>query len=300
MENNTTALVDMSSVTDLADRLADFLPGARDLPKEARMTLAQIGLMHRLDPFTGEIWAIPQRDRNSGQVIGFSIMVGIAGWRASAHRSGEYWGRRFEKCSEEERGWLGAGPKDLAIKCIIARRKTGEHPVEFDGFGLYRQGERTKMNPLQCVRYRAERDAMKAAFPISLNIGNAKVQIVDDNGEVINGDSDHGPDLASLELYEASQEHPPIEAEVRQVAPDPKTEKPASIDGAVATEWKAAVKQLAADVPYYAYDSGDPNLYLLVHAAAACGYEKVTADNLPSVIADLKQRASEQTMEVPA
>jgi hypothetical protein len=180
---------DRAEVGELAQRIFDFLPGARDVPPEGRLALAQIAIAHGLDPFTGEVWAIPQRNRN-GEVIGFRLMVGIAGWRAHAHRSSEYCGRVFRDCTPEERAALGAGSGDLAVRCIITRRKTGQHAMQFDGYGLFRRGEATKMNPLQAVRLRAERDAMKASFPLSLSVGvAAPVSIVDETGEVIDGEA---------------------------------------------------------------------------------------------------------------
>lgn len=324
--SNSIPFVAIEKVNDLANRLAEFLPGARDLPKEARLTLAQIGLMHSLDPFTGEIWAIPQKERETGRIVGFSIMVGIAGWRASAHRSGEYWGRTFRECTPEERAALGAGPKDLALRCIVMRRRTGSHPVEFDGYGIYRQGERTKMNPLQCVRYRAERDAMKAAFPISLNVAGAKVNIVDDNGEIINGDVRHGPDWDALSRYDDdTQQHQPIDAEMAQApgAPDepenpvpssteattttaepshtpaPQPRKPASIAPSIVKRWKEIVTALAAEIPYYRYDNGEPNLYRVVLSAGQMGYADINESNFAAVLKDLKQHAIEQTADVP-
>jgi hypothetical protein len=121
------------------------------------------------------------------------------------------------------------------------RRRTGEHPVEFDGYGIYRQGERTKMNPLQCVRYRAERDAMKAAFPISLNIHGEKVSVVDDNGEIINGDVDHrpGPDLTGLAAYDASEPVTyPEHAEIIVVEP-----------AHGAAEYEALLSEAPSDMP---------------------------------------------------
>jgi len=179
------------SVSELAQRILDFLPGAKDVPAEGRLALAQIALAHGLDPFLGEVWAIPQRERETNRVIGFQLMIGIAGWRAHAHRSGSYAGRVFQLCTPEERKMLGCLPDDLAMKCIITRRAAGQHPMNFDGYGIFRTGkERTKMNPLQCVRTRAERDAMKSAFPLGLSGGmmGAPVRVVDEGtGEIIDG-----------------------------------------------------------------------------------------------------------------
>ena len=40
--------------------------------------------------------------------------------------------------SDEERKWLAAGPNDLVVRCIVMRRKTGQHAAEFDGYGVAR------------------------------------------------------------------------------------------------------------------------------------------------------------------
>lgn len=213
MENALTVRdemqVDRNKVNDLADRIAEFLPQSKSLPKDTRLAIAQIALAHRLDPFLGDIWAIPERvkdDDGRWNTTGYRIMIGISAWRRAAQESGEYWGRHFEKCTDEERKWLGAGPNDLTIRCIIYRRKTGQKAAEFDGFGIFKQGEKSKMNPLQCVRLRAERDALKGAFPIGFGGGAIKVGVADDSGEEINGEIDHGPkwDVITTDQREAS------------------------------------------------------------------------------------------------
>lgn len=221
MDSEITALANIDKVNDLANRIAEFLPQSRALPKDTRLTISQIALAHRLDPFLGDIWAIPERNQVGGewQTTGYRIMIGISAWRRSAHDTNEYWGRRFEKCTDEERKWLGAGPSDLVIKCIVMRRKTSQQPMEFDGFGIFKAGEKSKMNPLQCVRLRAERDALKGAFPISFGGGAVKIGVADDSGEEINGDIDHGHkwDVITAEQETPAQitepEHAPAPAE---------------------------------------------------------------------------------------
>lgn len=210
MTNELTVLADEQKVNDLANRIAEFLPQSRALPKDTRLTIAQIALAHRLDPFLGDIWAIPERNKVNGewQTTGYRIMIGISAWRRSAHDTGEYWGRHFDKCTPEERQWLGAGANDLAIKCTVYRRKTGQQPMEFDGYGLFRQGEPSKMNPLQCVRLRAERDALKGAFPIGFGGGAVKIGVADDAGEEINGEVTHGP---TWDVITTEPTDPPIE-----------------------------------------------------------------------------------------
>lgn len=140
----TTRFGERAEVEELSKRILDFLPGAKDIPPEARLALAQIAVMHDLDPFTGEVWAIPEKDRETREVVGFRLMIGMAGWRANAHRSNEYVGRAFYSCTPEERKALGAGPNDLVIRCIVTRRKTGQPSMVFDGYGLFRAGERRK------------------------------------------------------------------------------------------------------------------------------------------------------------
>lgn len=189
----------LEEVKDLEQRIVDFLPGAKDVPHDVRMAMAQIGIAHGLDPFLKEIWPIPVKNRDK-QIVGWELMIGISGWRNAAHRSNEYWGRRFEKVTDEDRKAIGAGSNDLVARCIVMRRKTGQQPAEFDGYGLARSDEFSKMNKFQLARLRAERDAMKAAFPISAPIG-VVINAVDDEGNTINGD--HGPDLESLSGYDA-------------------------------------------------------------------------------------------------
>lgn len=171
----------LERVKSLEQRIVDFLPGAKDVPHDVRMAMAQIAIAHGLDPFLREVWPIP---KGGG---GFDLFIGISGWRNAAHRSGEYWGRRFEKVTDEERQWLAAGKNDLVVRCIVMRRKTGQPPAEYDGYGIARPDEKSKMNKFQLARLRAERDAMKAAFPISTPF-NVSVQVADDDDQIINGE----------------------------------------------------------------------------------------------------------------
>lgn len=195
------------AVRDFEKRIAEFLPGAKDVPQPIRLAMAQIAIVHGLDPFVREVWPIPEK--KNGEIVGWNLMIGIAGWRAAAWRSNEYWGRRFEKCTDEERGWLGAKPADIALRCIVMRRRTGQPPMEFDGYGLFRVGsEYTKMNQLQCARYRAERDAMKAAFPISLPAGVGAKVADEETGEIINGSHDVGP---QWDVITSAPDTPPID-----------------------------------------------------------------------------------------
>ena len=162
----TTALAlttDRAEVRELAERIK-LLPWAESTPPTTRLALAQLSLVHGLSPFIGESWAIPTKH-------GWRLVVGISGLRKYAHRSGEYTSRVFRMCDSEEREALGANPGDTAVRCIVVRRKTGQPAGEFDGYGLARVDDKSTMNRLQLARLRAERDALKSAFPLDLTPG---------------------------------------------------------------------------------------------------------------------------------
>jgi hypothetical protein len=162
----TTALAltaDRAMVRELAERIK-LLPGNDQMSPTIRLGLAQLCLAHGFDPFIGEAWIIPTKH-------GLRLMVGISAIRREAHRSGEYVGRVFRMCDADEREALGARPGDTAVRCIVLRRKTGQPTGEFDGYGLARADEKSTMNRLQLARLRAERDALKSAFPLDLTPG---------------------------------------------------------------------------------------------------------------------------------
>lgn len=301
-------LADMSKVNDLADRIAEFLPQSRQLPKDTRLTIAQIALAHRLDPFLGDIWAIPERGKVGGEWVttGYRIMIGITAWRRAAQDSGEYWGRHFEKATDEERKWLGVGPNDLAMRCIIYRRKTGQQPCEYDGFGVFKAGEPSKMNPLQCVRLRAERDALKGAFPIGFGGGSVKIGVADDTGEEINGDVSHGPkwDVVTtgqppIEQHTAeAPAAPPDPEEIAAFGPEPKPEATASqpaerkvyriarvvFNGMTPDQWHTLCDAFAANNPNW-QKAGKPDMNHILASAGHAGFETINSNNIDEVFA---------------
>jgi hypothetical protein len=306
---NELALTDRNKVDEMAERIAEFLPQSRSLPKDTRLAIAQIALAHRLDPFLGDIWAIPERNNVAGnwQTTGYRIMIGISAWRRAAQESGEYWGRHFKPATDEERQWLGAGPNDLAMRCIIYRRKTGQQPAEYDGFGIFKANEKSKMNPLQCVRLRAERDALKGAFPIGFGGGAVKIGVADDTGEEINGDIDHGPKWDVVTGGAGDEETtPPYAGEVVSTVPQPEPEEPAPVAPAKKCSIKTPLfasrlmPALAEKTTYYNDGKDAPQPYHVLGSAAKCGYSEITADNVETVLQDLIQRAIEQTIEAPS
>lgn len=84
-------------VRELNERLAMMtLPGGKRLSSEERLALAQISVLHNLDPFNGEIWIIP----------GSGPMIGIKGLRKKGReqiKAGNFWPVFFEISQPEQR-----------------------------------------------------------------------------------------------------------------------------------------------------------------------------------------------------
>lgn len=299
---------------EVAQRILDFVPGAKELPTEARLALAQISVARGLDPFIGEVWGIPVK--TDGRVVGFRIMIGIQAWRRSAHDSGEYAGRWFYDCTPEERAALGAEKGDLAVRCVVGKRKAGQRMVEFDGYGLYKKGERTKMNPLTCVRYRAERDAMKGAFPIAFGGGGGpmNVSVVGEDGEAwepeppkIQAPLTYGAAPAPVATVDATQNAGRAEPTLSDgasagggagsggaagngVNAGSVGRRPAQIKCNL-DEWKRQCRELAQKFDHYRNGGGLPDMNRIQFTLPAIGFPLITPDKLEPAFEALAEHA---------
>jgi hypothetical protein len=196
MSDDTKALVmqsdvelaaygELEQVREMTRRLLVMLPSAKELGPAGAGALAQASLAMGLNPFIGEVWAIPQRGGT------YAIMVGIKGLRAKAHEQAKaddgmytvvY---RIPRAEEIEGLQINKGDIvracDLVVSGKCARRHfefTQEVP-RYTGIGVYRNGESTKMNPLQVARKRAEADAIKQAFDVPLSFVSGPSQLSD-------------------------------------------------------------------------------------------------------------------------
>lgn len=167
---------DRADVQELAGRITRMLPAVKELGEAGALALAQVSIAMGLNPFIGELWAIPKKGG------GFSLMTGIKGLRRAARQQsaaddGMYTISLRQVTPDEAEG-LRVNPGDILRACDLyhdgrmARRFyefTGEIP-KFTGIGVYRQGEATKMNPIQVARKRAEADALKQAFDLPIGL----------------------------------------------------------------------------------------------------------------------------------
>lgn len=186
MDNALALLPDKQQLKQIDDRIKAMLPGGSKLQPGERFALAQIALMHGLDPFNGEVWYIPNR----------GPMVGIKGLRKKAHEQmqGNFWidFREITDADERKRYSIDTGAiafearlfdsENIRTYCEMVERMTkagipwdvvsgmiGSKPYT-SGVGVLRQTEQTKMERVQCAMKRAEADAIKRRFDVPFGL----------------------------------------------------------------------------------------------------------------------------------
>jgi hypothetical protein len=174
MESNELAVyADREEVRELKDRLIMLLPGVKECGEAGALALAQVALSMDLNPFLGEVWLIPQKGGS------YTVMAGVKGIRRAARRQarqqgGHYSPPRFRLPTEIELAGAKLGDGDIAVACDVdiwtadATRvfELTAEKTTVSGLGIFRKGERTKMEPVQAARKRAETDAIKMAFDL--------------------------------------------------------------------------------------------------------------------------------------
>jgi hypothetical protein len=170
-------------VLDLTKRLQATIPGGRKLSQDEALSLAQLSVAHGLDPFNGEAWIIP----------GSGLMVGIKGLRKAARRAaneedGTFWTEFIHvppstydapedaivyECKLRDTISTQAWAKAVNIMTSAnvpykdAIEAAGPAPVRV-GIGIATPNEPSKMPIHQRARKRAEADAIKQRYDVSL------------------------------------------------------------------------------------------------------------------------------------
>ena len=100
-------LPDKQQLAEVNNRIKVMLPGGAKLSNDERFALAQIAVVHGLDPFNGEVWYIPGR----------GPMIGIKGLRKKAREQvhGNFWIDFREIMDEAERKRYGIEAGALAF-----------------------------------------------------------------------------------------------------------------------------------------------------------------------------------------
>lgn len=209
---------DLAEIREMTRRLMVMLPSAKDLGPAGAGALAQASLAMGLNPFIGQIWAIPQGGRNrEGTYDTYGIMVGISGLRAKAHEQARADGGmytvhyRIPRGEEVEGLQINKGDIVRACDLVVSGKRARAHfeftqeVPRYTGIGVYRNGEKTKMNPLQVARKRAEAEAIKQAFDVPLSFISGPVQ-TDEIDDVPERYSEYGDGIVNGNAQQAIDE----------------------------------------------------------------------------------------------
>jgi hypothetical protein len=330
-------------VREVAQRLKMMMVGARKLSDNECLALGQAAIAHGLDPFNGEIWLIP----------GSGLMIGVKGLRKKAREQvqGNFWINFREVTDPDERkrrGFVvGAIVYDAHlfdsetlrayVEAIQQLQKVaapwdwitatiGEKPYTV-GTGIFTPGEKTRMEPDQCARKRAEADALKRRFdvPFGLAVGDSDADppafagdwTVEAQAETEETQAEdpgqHARDKALLfgEDSAAEPTEPPsTNAPVARVRPAsdaiaaPPKHKPgngrpmgrpplALLRGKVSAKFEKMAAEHAKAFPAYRHKSGQPDLNHILASAVVEGFPTITPDNVEVVFDRLTRRALE-------
>lgn len=175
-------------VRELGERMQIMMPGAQRLSEPEAMAVAQISVLHGLNPFNGEVWGLKGKD---GRWYG--VMVGVKGLRKTARRQidkdrGKYWIEFTkvlpEKYDETEdavvyecrlRDNVTLEKWNEGLRTLInsgatyqeAIEQVGPAPVSV-GVGIARPGERSVMAIDARAMKRAEAEAIKKRFDVKV------------------------------------------------------------------------------------------------------------------------------------
>lgn len=165
MSEHELMKVEGGALEDMRKRITALLPPVAKADKGTQLAVAYVTMAYGLDPFVGDLWAIPRKEK--GKTVGWGLMFGIRGLRKAAFRSGQYDGCSFRWLTEGEADLLGVdlGRGDKAIACEVRRLDCSE---PFVGFGVVRPDDTSRMNHGKLAKLRAERAALRMAFPVEV------------------------------------------------------------------------------------------------------------------------------------
>ncbi len=190
----TTALqvYNKQDILEYASRLFEAMPGSKKLELWQAQAVAEIALLHNLDPYNGEVWFIS----------GVGVSVGIKGYRKHSRRQlkeegekGSTFWTHYERATDPT-VW-GADKEDMVYLCHlrddvslkawadtikyfkevglqdkVAIEAAGKAPV-YVGVGILKKGESSgKMPRVQRCQKRSEAHALKQRFDIQFAFGD--------------------------------------------------------------------------------------------------------------------------------
>lgn len=133
----------------LSDRMRNMIPGASEAPAAIIWRAAQIAHLHRLDPFSGDIYVYPAyKGCKDDEWI---IDVGVAAWRRAAQRQAKYHIRHEVLPDNEIQDAIGEHytPGDVGVRATLYRLDIARECKDLDipyeptiAYGFFRQKAR--------------------------------------------------------------------------------------------------------------------------------------------------------------
>lgn len=229
---------DQDKVKEYGHHIRALLPGGNRLTDGEAYLLSLLSISLDINPFNGEAHII----KNS-QGVTKGSMIGIKGLRKIARRQTDYWGMGknggYERVTEPEilsdlgytpgsvaykltlvdsrtlSAWtkrVGALMKELGIPVADATAIVGTCPT-WIGYGIYKKGEATLMNPHSVAMYRAERDALRRMTDVEYLASQRNIRLTWDDTEVldaeIEGELLEPEDIADNEIEPELLSQPP-------------------------------------------------------------------------------------------
>ena len=175
------------NILALVKRMRFMIPGAADAPDMKIWQAAQLALMHRLDPFSGDVWVYPAYKGCPPEQ--WIVDVGVSAWRRTAQGQAKYTTLFTELTPDECKRRIGDPwtPEDVGMRCTLYRLDIAREckdlgipyePVVAEGFwrrnaGQKRNGEwysdtlaNTETKADKAAK-RAEKKALRKAFHLA-------------------------------------------------------------------------------------------------------------------------------------
>lgn len=165
MSESAIVKYDSETLQLVRRRIVKLLPTIAKADEGTQLAVALVTVNYGMDPFMGDVWAIPKKV--GGKFVGWGLMFGIRALRKVAFRSGQYDRCVFRWLTEDEAELLDVDLKKgcKGIACEVWRRDCSK---PFVGYGVVMPDDPSKMNHGKLAKLRAERAALRMAFPVEL------------------------------------------------------------------------------------------------------------------------------------
>ena len=208
-----------ATVAAIRDRIVAMMPGAADAPPDVQWAAAQLAVLHKLNPFNGEIYVIRLGKKKVGNqwVDDWRTHVGVKGLRTLARRQANFMTEERELSPEEVKHLRrdNYDPKDVGVEVTLWRLDVAREckelgipyaPVKATGFWrvkaqYHRQNSEwmpdsvpNTWNEYDVAAKRAEINAIKKGFDMVIDVGDPSIE---NDVEVL------GEQVASMERDEA-------------------------------------------------------------------------------------------------